>query len=130
MCLLPQLNAFAVGSNVPIAREVLDYVRTLPETKAVDEFSARPITLEGKQTVLCAPNFETVKNCTQLLFRKGNSKDILSEVIANEQTVVVTEVFANKFGYREGDSLTLISPTGTRKYRIAGVYYDYASDRA
>lgn len=42
---------------------------------------------------------------------------------------MVTEVFANKFGYREGDSLTLISPTGTRRYRIAGVYYDYASDR-
>ena len=120
---------FAVGSNVPIAREVLDYVRALPETKAVDEFSARPITLDGKPTVLCAPNFETVRNCTQLLFRKGNSHDILSEVVANEQTVVVTEVFANKFGYREGDSLTLVSPTGTRKYRIAGVYYDYASDR-
>ncbi len=120
---------FAVGSNVPIAREVLDYVSKLPETKAVDAFSARPITLEGKPTVLCAPNFETVKACTKLLFRTGNGEEILNEVINNSQSLLVTEVFANKFGYREGDSLTLTSPTGTRRYRIAGVYYDYASDR-
>lgn len=120
---------FGIGAAAPISREVLEYVAALPETKAVDAFSARAITFNGQPTVLCAPNFETVATCTQLLFRKGNGKEILNEVVQNEHSLLVTEVFANKFGYGEGDSLTLVSPTGVHRFRIAGVYYDYASDR-
>ncbi len=120
---------FAVGSQTPISREVYEFVKALPETKAVDAFSSRAVTLDGKPTILCAADFQTVLSSSRLMFREGDANSILREIIENEQSLVVTEVFSNKFGYKAGDSLSLVSPSGTRQFRVAGVYYDYASDR-
>jgi putative ABC transport system permease protein len=60
---------FAVGSKLPIAREVYDYVQAMPEVESVDGFSSRPMVLEGKSTLLCASNLEAVRKSSRLLFK-------------------------------------------------------------
>lgn len=42
--------------------------------------------------------------------------------------VVVSEPFAHRRGVGQGDALRLRTSAGERDFRIAGVYYDYASD--
>ena len=47
----------------------------------------------------------------------------------DRDAVVVSEAFATKFGKRDGDDIVLPTPSGARTFRIAAVYYDYATER-
>lgn len=120
---------FAVGSKLPVARKVYDYLRSLPEVESVDGFSSRPIQFQGASTILCASNLEAVMNSSYLLFKDGDFKTVAQKLIDDESAVAVTEVFANKFGLKTGDRISLQTPSGEKTFNIAGVYYDYASDR-
>lgn len=120
---------FAVGSKLPVAREVYDYLRALPEVESVDGFSSRPIQFQGASTILCASNLDAVRQSSYLLFKDGDFKSVAQKLIDDESAVAVTEVFANKFGLKTGDAFSLQTPSGEKTFKIAGVYYDYASDR-
>ncbi len=120
---------FAVGSKLPVAREVYDYLRSLPEVESVDGFSSRPIQFRGSQTILCASSVDAVLRSSYLLFKDGDFKTVAQRLIDDESAVAVTEVFSNKFGLKTGDAFSLQTPSGEKTFTIAGVYYDYASDR-
>ncbi|MFQ3608606.1 MAG: FtsX-like permease family protein [Chloroherpetonaceae bacterium] len=120
---------FAVGSKLPVAREVYDYLRSLPEVESVDGFSSRPIQFRGASTILCASNVDAIRQSSYLLFKDGEFKTVAQKLIDDETAVAVTEVFANKFGLKTGDAVSLQTPSGEKTFTIAGVYYDYASDR-
>jgi putative ABC transport system permease protein len=120
---------FAVGSQVPVSPDVVPYAASLPEVQSVDAFSSRRIRFQDNETVLAVANLDAVRESSKLIFRKGDEKEILSKIIADENSVAVTEAFSNKFGINEGDSLTLTTAFGQRRFRVAGVYYDYATDR-
>jgi putative ABC transport system permease protein len=47
----------------------------------------------------------------------------------DQDAVVVSEPFAHRRGVSKGDRLRLRTAAGDRDFRVAGVYYDYASDR-
>lgn len=42
--------------------------------------------------------------------------------------VLVSEPYAFRYAVAPGDSLTLLTPVGERRFPIAGVFYDYASE--
>lgn len=46
-----------------------------------------------------------------------------------QDAVVVSEPFSHRRGVSAGDRLRLRTAAGDREFRVAGVYYDYASDR-
>ncbi len=47
----------------------------------------------------------------------------------SDNLVIISEAFSNKFGKREGDTLSLPTPKGMHDFQVAAVYYDYAVDR-
>jgi putative ABC transport system permease protein len=47
----------------------------------------------------------------------------------DQDAVVVSEPFAYRRGVSRGDLIRLRTAAGDRDFRVAGVYYDYASDR-
>jgi putative ABC transport system permease protein len=46
-----------------------------------------------------------------------------------EDAVAISEPFSHRTGIRTGDEIRLRTGRGERAFRVAGVYYDYASDR-
>jgi putative ABC transport system permease protein len=46
-----------------------------------------------------------------------------------EGGVLVSESFSHRHGVEAGDALNLITGEGPRRFPVAGVYYDYGSDR-
>ena len=46
-----------------------------------------------------------------------------------EEGVFLSEPLAYRRRLSVGDSLTLLGPSGSRSFRVAGVFYDYASDQ-
>jgi putative ABC transport system permease protein len=84
------------------------------------EFNNRPISVVARDMLIHGRH-------SRYLFLEGDSSAILTHAVANDQ-VIVSETFANQFGLGEGELLTLATPHGPLEARIAGVFYDYATD--
>ena len=51
------------------------------------------------------------------------------EQARGRDAVIVSEPFANRYRKHAGDRLSLATPAGPVEFAIAGVYFDYSSDR-
>jgi putative ABC transport system permease protein len=58
----------------------------------------------------------------------GDPQDVWRRVGAGEEAMV-SEPFARRFGVRPGGVVRLPTSGGERAFRVAGVFYDYTSDR-
>jgi putative ABC transport system permease protein len=64
-----------------------------------------------------------------LRFVGGGEREKMRELFSGGDAVIVTESFAHLHGTRDGDVLKIRTPSGVAGMRVAGVYYDYTSDR-
>jgi putative ABC transport system permease protein len=64
----------------------------------------------------------------RFLSGEGNHDAVLASLPGRDR-VIISEPFANKHGVHTGDTLELNLGAGRRAFHIAGVYYDYSSDR-
>jgi putative ABC transport system permease protein len=64
-----------------------------------------------------------------LRFVGGGERGKMRQFFSGGDDVIVTESFAHRHGTREGDVLKIRTPSGLASLRVAGIYYDYTSDR-
>src|SRR5947199_5832975 len=62
-------------------------------------------------------------------FFSGRPKEQVLAELRDSNTVIVSEPFTYKHHLKAGDSLTLSLGQTRASFRIADVYYDYASER-
>lgn len=60
---------------------------------------------------------------------KEGDPDAAWPAFQREDAVMVSEPFSHRTGIGPGEALSLRTRRGDRSFRVAGVYYDYASDR-
>jgi putative ABC transport system permease protein len=118
------------GVDAPptISPEVESIIRAHPAIADVEPIRAMTITHGGRPVVLGAANLSTVGERRALLFKEPRGGPDLRGA-RDGRTVVVSEPFAMRHRVRPGDQLELETPLGPRTFRVAGVYYDYATDR-
>ncbi|HWF09814.1 MAG TPA: FtsX-like permease family protein [Bryobacteraceae bacterium] len=116
------------GVYPPIAAAVPAIVEHTPGVGEVDLFHAFEIRYEGMRTTLGGGKMDIVRRRRSLRFLSGDANDILSS-LAGRDRAIVTEPFADKHHVRTGDVLRI--PLGARDVAltVAGIYYDYSSDR-
>ena len=72
---------------------------------------------------------ETSRQAASFVWTDGDPNTVWQQML-NQDEVQVSEPFANKHGInREHNLLTLQTDQGPRIFRVAAVYYDYASNR-
>jgi putative ABC transport system permease protein len=119
----------SVGSEQTISPEVIAAIGKHPDVEALDQFRNIDLVYEGNLVVLGAGSFSTVLDRGSLLFKSpANARDELRNAIGQD-AVIISEPFSMRYRKREGDALELATPQGPRTFRVAAVYYDYASDR-
>lgn len=92
----------------------------------VDPFHEVAATFAGEPVALCAGEFRVFQRAALMPFRDGrDARSVLAEAIA-KRGVLVSEPFANRFGVKEGDSLTLDTPAGPIERPVVAVFYDYS----
>ena len=118
----------AAGIYPPIAKEIPALVRGTPGIKDIDLFRAFPIQYEGVTASFGAGDSAVVRRYRSLRFLSGDADAILASLPGRERAVI-SEPFANKHLVRTGD--VLVIPLGGRAAHltVAGIYYDYSSDR-
>jgi putative ABC transport system permease protein len=118
-----------VGSDQTVSPDVLETISRHPDLVALDRFRNVDLVYEGNLAVLGAGSFDVVLEHGALLFKSpANAREAMQQAIGDD-AVIISEPFAIRFNKRDGDVLQLPTPQGERPFRVAAVYYDYATDR-
>jgi putative ABC transport system permease protein len=116
------------GIYPPIAAEVPGIIRQTPGITEIDTFHAFEIRYQGTRATFGAGNMDIVRRRRSLRFLSGSSNDILAS-LPNQNRAIVTEPFADKHHVKPGDVLQIPLGAMTVPLTVAGIYYDYSSDR-
>jgi putative ABC transport system permease protein len=112
-----------------IAPEALGIIEADPAVAAVDTFTSRPVSYQGRSITLGAGDFNVLLDHGRWQFKSpSNAKEKIREAVGQD-AVVVSESFSLLFNKRAGDLVEIDSPSGPRKFEVAAVYFDYSSNR-
>lgn len=118
-----------VGAAQTLSETVVDAVRAHPDVEALDSARSSDFVYQGNLVVLGAGTFDVILSRGSLLFKEpADGREALRRAL-NDEPVIVSEAFANKYGAQPGGTITLETPLGARTFPVAAVYYDYAADR-
>jgi putative ABC transport system permease protein len=117
-----------LDSPPTISEEVEALIRSHPSVVAVDPVRGMTATYAGRPIVLRVAHLEQAPERGALLFKDPANGPDLTDA-ARRQLVLVSEPFALRHRVTTGDELRLDSPSGPHVVRVAGVYYDYSTDR-
>ncbi len=118
-------QAGKVANTLPADWEAA--IRQVGGVAAVDSYRDLRVEIKGRSVALVSRDLRLHAERSQYLIRRGDPKTVLTEA-AETDGVLVSEVLANKVGVKEGDRVTLDTPSGPASFRILGVFYDYATD--
>ena len=116
-----------IGLHSLVPPDLISTLESDPAVRAVDtyrEVSAR--TTNNDIVEIGAVRGADRRN---LQFLGGANQPKMRAFFSGQDTVIVTESFAHRYHVAEGDVLKIRTPSGIAPLRIAGIYYDYTSDR-
>jgi putative ABC transport system permease protein len=116
------------GIFPPIAPQVPAIVERTPGVAEVDTLRAFEFQYEGTRATFAGADMDIARRRRFLRFLSGNPNDILRS-LAGRDRAIVTEPFADKHHIHTGDVLHIPLGAGTAALTVAGIYYDYSSDR-
>jgi putative ABC transport system permease protein len=117
------------GEHPPLPPEASAIAASLPGVEAVDVFRAMEIEYQGLRASLGAGDSAIVRHYGRLRFLPGEDRDAILQSLPGQDRVIVSEPFANKHGVHAGGILELPLGDRTVPVTVAGIYYDYSSER-
>jgi putative ABC transport system permease protein len=118
----------SAGVYLPIAPAAPGIVRATHGVDETDSFHAFTFRFENQQATFGASDMGIVRRRRNLRFLNGAAGPILSS-LPNHDSCIVSEPFANKHHVKAGDVLRIPLGNRTIALNVAGVYYEYSSDR-
>lgn len=112
-----------------VSAEVETLVRSHPAVLAVDAFRNATVPYGDSRITLGSGDFAVQGRHGRLRFKAPADGAAALSTAVGTDAVVVSEPFANRYGVGVGGSVHLETRDGPRSFRVAGVYYDYSSDR-
>jgi putative ABC transport system permease protein len=109
------------GIYPPIAAPVAEITRQTPGIAEVDTLSAFEFRYAGTRATFAAGNLNIVRRRRFLRFLSGS--------FPGPDGAIVTEPFADKHHLHTGDVMLIPLGARTAAITVAGIYYDYSSDR-
>ncbi len=116
------------GYRDPLPEAMVQFVKDLPETDVVP-YRRINMTYRGVDCALEGIDLDGLKRHGGFLFLKGDEEQAYNAMKAGE-SVIVSEVFANRTGLRIGDSMAFTVSGVPMTFRVVGVYRDYRTQSA
>jgi putative ABC transport system permease protein len=105
-----------------------DRIERLPGVAAVDRSRVYSISFEGLPATLAAGELVKLGRYSRIRLLAGENSSAVAE-LGYAGNVLVSEPFANKHHLHPGDRIRLPLGGQQPQFRIAGVFYDYSSER-
>ena len=112
-------------SEERLSRRVVETIRGDRDVADTVWFSSRQIPYQNRQVRLAITEVKKTLEHGHLLFKSPQTTP--GELAAD--CVFVSESFANLYHARLDSTITVPSPAGPLPLRVAGIYYDYASNQ-
>ena len=119
----------AADRHPTLSVELPEQIARLPGIAAIDRLREYEISYEGMPAGLGSIELNILREYHNADFLSGRRTSEVLAQLRDSNAVVVSEPFANKHHLRTGDSITLSLGESRAAFRVAGVYYDYSSER-
>lgn len=120
----PSLISNSNDPNIPYS--IKDSIIRMQEIKSINFYSEFKLYQEGNLINILATGFTNPGNKDFKL--KGNDDaNIINKFLNGE--VMITEPYAYKNNISAGDVIKLKTDDGYKDFKVAGIYYDYSSDK-
>jgi putative ABC transport system permease protein len=117
----------ATAPAFELDRAFRDRIAALPEVEAVSTVRRFRVEIAGQPTDIAVYEMAP-RSYRGFRFKEGAAGDVW-RAFEEQGAVLVSEPLAYHRDLHRGDSVTLRTDRGPQALRIAGVYYDYSSDR-
>ena len=111
----------------PLPATLRDELRALPQVEFVQAFRMVQRSLHNQPYYLMSEDIEGYRRYNELAVVAGDFAAAWPELEAGSG-VAASEAFVRSFGIGLGDSVTLDTPNGPRRFRIVLEYSDYRAD--
>lgn len=119
----------AADRHPTISLDLVEKIAKIEGVSAVDRLRAYEISYDGLPVTLVSVDLRVLRSYRNSDFFSGRpTKQVLSE-LRGANTVIVSEPFTYKHHLKTGDAITLSLGEKRDQFRIADVYFDYASER-
>ncbi|HLN02433.1 MAG TPA: FtsX-like permease family protein [Bryobacteraceae bacterium] len=117
------------GEHPALPAEAPALAASVSGVEAVDVFRAMEIEYQDQRAALGAGDSAIVRRYGRLRFLPGEDREAILQSLPGQDRVIVSEPFANKHGVHAGSVLELPLGDRTVPVTVAGIYYDYSSER-
>jgi putative ABC transport system permease protein len=121
------LNSATSEAEIPL--ETLAAFRRDPDVASVNWVQIRQIPYGDRGIRLAAAPLDLILRHETLLFKSPHKAQEAVRRAIDRDELLVSESFSIRFGKRPGDEVQLPTPAGQQAFRVAAVYYDYASNQ-
>jgi putative ABC transport system permease protein len=119
----------APGIFPPISPKIATLVMGVDGVEAVDVFSGMEIRYGGSRAALGGGDPDILLRYGRFKFLPGEDREAVIQSLKGRNRAAVSQAFANKYKLRVGDKVVLPLGDVRPEFTVAGIYYDYASER-
>jgi len=119
----------ATDQHPTISVALSDAIANLPGVQTVQRLRAYEISYQGMPATLGSLDIANARINRNTDFLSGRATASVLEELRGKNVVIVSEPFTYKHHVKAGDSLELALGQSRTAFRVADVYYDYASER-
>ena len=113
-------------NDAVLSEEILTKIKSLDGVKDINFYREIELFQEGKRYHLIATGLSK-RSYSGFQFKEGNPDEVWS--LFENGEIYLSEPFAYKYDLNVGSVLSLKTDYGDKNFRVAGIYYDYASDQ-
>ncbi|MDZ7625724.1 MAG: FtsX-like permease family protein [Ignavibacteriaceae bacterium] len=113
-------------NDAVLSEEILTKIKSLDGVKDINFYREIEIFQEGKRYHIIATGLSE-RSYSGFQFKEGNPDEVWN--LFENGEIFLSEPFAYKYDLNVGSVLSLKTDYGKKDFRVAGIYYDYASDQ-
>ena len=120
----PPAAVFRRGGGI-LEDSLFQDLAAMPGVARADGIRVRTLETEKGPVDLVVGRVDSVRTGLYR-FKQGDAKTAARDALRG--SVTVSEPFGFRFGVQDGDTLTLQTDVGPRRFAVSGIYYDYGND--
>jgi putative ABC transport system permease protein len=115
------------AQTIPMPVEMWRDIEKVPGVLSADPWRKLYMDYEGKRVLLSSVDMVRRGEYSHFMVVRGSQHEIL-RLLPHQDNVVVSEAFAEQFGVKPGDFITVPSPSGLVRCGVVAVVVDYLYD--
>ncbi len=119
-----------VATDSTLSPDVERIAAALSGVDSVDTFRNFDVPYGDGTIIVGSSDIAALRSHRKLMFKAPTDEQMaLAAAESEPDAALASESFSLRYGMAIGDSFDLPTATGTRTFRVAGIFYDYSNDR-